>query len=335
MDLLAIIRDGIDKLPEGQHPGLKAVVNHIEVAVRHLQTGQASGDDQFYTDAVYRCNQAFEGSVKELYRVVAGKDPTKTTPQKIEDFLEKSNILRPKVINQLKRYRQEWRNPSTHDYMLDFDEDEAFLAIVNIAAFAQTAVSQIASKLAFDLAAQAPIKPPRAAKSQRAGAKPDHTLSEAVAIYAGVYLKEIDLSQDANRRTPEGQVASMLAGFLSSIPDTEVEVQAPVAPEHPFYADILAKRDTERVIVELRSVNSIGYHSARGLEQLKIYMDAGSIESGVFVIYGRGKEKYTMLTTTIDGDRDIRVVLPKSAVEEVSNRWSDYEFERYDIDKFD
>jgi hypothetical protein len=330
VDLLSIIRDGIDKLPEGEHPGLKAVINHIEVAIRHLQIGQSSGDDQLYTDAVYRCNQAFEGSVKELYRVVATKDPSKTTPQKIEDFFEKSNILRPKVINQLKRYRQEWRNPSTHDYMLDFDEDEAFLAIVNIAAFAQTAVSQIASKLAFDLASQSKIIPPTKAKVNRARNSPDHELGEAVGIYAGVYLDETDLAQDSDRRMPEGQVASMLAGFLSSIDDAEADIESQVAPDKPLYADIVMKRGKDRCVVELRSEKSMTYQSARGLEQLKTYMEAGNINSGVLVIYAARRQKYAMMTAKTD-DQTIRVVLPKTMAEKAADRWSDFEFERYDI----
>ena len=52
----------------------------------------------------------------------------------------------------MSRYRTEWRNPSTHDYKLDFDEDEALLAIASVCAFAIVLLDQITEKLNFDRA---------------------------------------------------------------------------------------------------------------------------------------------------------------------------------------
>ena len=80
MDLIAIIRKKIDRLDDGDHiAGLKAVLLHVETAVAHLQRGQDTSDDTAFTDAIYRTNQAFEGSLKEAYRVLAGKKPKKKT----------------------------------------------------------------------------------------------------------------------------------------------------------------------------------------------------------------------------------------------------------------
>lgn len=331
MDILSILREGVDKLPEGEHLGLKAVINHIEVAIRHLHVGQSDGDDQLFTDAVYRCNQAFEGSVKELYRVVAGKDGSSTTPHNIEEFLEKSKTLRPKVLMQLKRYRQEWRNPSTHDYTLDFDSDEAFLAIVNIAAFAQTAVSQIASKLAFDLASQSEIKPPPLIKNKEPAKSSSFKLIDEVGVYSGVYLAEATLGQNDDRKIPEGQVASMLAGFLSSLEHIEVELESKITPDRRLYADIMVKRGKEKCVVELRSELALKYNSKRGIEQLLSYMEAGDIKNGVLAIYGKGPQVYSTLTTSVSDNRSIQVVLPRTLADEVSNRWTDYEFEPYHL----
>jgi hypothetical protein len=137
MDVQSILIGKVSKLPDGEHSeGLKAVLLHIESAVRHFRRGQQESDETYFTDAIYRCNQAFEGSIKEAYRVLASKNPDKITPAEIESFLASGDILRKRVLDQFTNYRREWRNPSTHDYKLDFDEDEALLAIVSVAVFA-------------------------------------------------------------------------------------------------------------------------------------------------------------------------------------------------------
>lgn len=156
MDLLALLNDAVSELPDGDHSqGLNAIVRHVKAAIRHLERDQ-SADPDSCTDAIYRTNQAYEGSLKEAYRVLAGKDPSGLTPFQIEGYLETNNTVRPRVLTQLVRYRQDYRNPSTHDYKLDFDNDEALLAIVSVCGFAKLLINQIRSKLASD-AAQARV----------------------------------------------------------------------------------------------------------------------------------------------------------------------------------
>jgi hypothetical protein len=73
------------------------------------------GDETAFTDAIYRTNQAFEGSLKEAYRVLTGKNPLKLRPFDIETFFQEQRILRSRVLAQFSNYRTEWRNPATHD----------------------------------------------------------------------------------------------------------------------------------------------------------------------------------------------------------------------------
>lgn len=121
MDLLKVLTTRLESLPEGDYiQGLKAVVQHIDVATKHLQRGQLSADETAFTDSIYRTNQAFEGSLKEAYRVLTGKNPAKETTNTIEQYLQGHHVLRERVLAQLTSYRREWRNPSTHDYGLDF-----------------------------------------------------------------------------------------------------------------------------------------------------------------------------------------------------------------------
>src|SRR5687768_12024943 len=144
MDLVTIIRDKIERAGEGDHsPGLKAVLLHIETAVAHRDRGQDTPDDTAFTDTIYRTNQAFEGGLKEAYRVLTGKTPEKKTPSQIEEYFTSNVIFRPRVLSQFKNYRTEWRNPSTHDHQLDFDASEALLAIVSVCAFANVLLDQI------------------------------------------------------------------------------------------------------------------------------------------------------------------------------------------------
>ncbi|MCK1476211.1 hypothetical protein IVB27_15695 [Bradyrhizobium sp. 197] len=112
MDLQKILDQTIKDLPAGPYKiDLKAVMAHIDAAIKHYKRGQSEPDQTLFIDAVFRCNQAFEGSVKEAYRVLAGKDPSRIAPHKIEEFRGEADLLRKKVLDQFTRYRTEWRNP--------------------------------------------------------------------------------------------------------------------------------------------------------------------------------------------------------------------------------
>ena len=135
MDLLQSIKEKSEYFADTEEDqGVLSVVSHIEIAERHYGGGK-NGDDYLYNDVIYRCNQAFEGSLKEAYRIITGNDPNKLTPHKIEKYFEQNSVLRERVLSLFTNYRTEWRNKSTHDYKLYFSEQEAFLAIVSISAF--------------------------------------------------------------------------------------------------------------------------------------------------------------------------------------------------------
>lgn len=185
MNLVELLENSVQALPEGDYSiGLNAIVRHVKAAIRHLERDQKYDPDTC-TDAIYRMNQAYEGSLKEAYRVLAGKDPSGLSPFQIEGYLETHNVVRPRVLTQLSRYRQDYRNPSTHDYKLDFDEDEALLAIVSVCAFAKLLINQINSKLASEAAQARAV--PRAVKSSRASLR---SLGNKIAIVCLSYTNE-------------------------------------------------------------------------------------------------------------------------------------------------
>ncbi|OHD14503.1 MAG: hypothetical protein A2Y34_14540 [Spirochaetes bacterium GWC1_27_15] len=128
--------------------GLESVITHIERAESYLKNG--NNDGHLFNDVIYRTNHAFEGILKEAYKVFTKKKCYKKTPSEIEKFLLRNNILNSKVIESLKNYREEWRNPSTHDYNLFFSYNDAYFALISISAFVHILLNQIAEKIYCD-----------------------------------------------------------------------------------------------------------------------------------------------------------------------------------------
>ncbi len=229
--------------------GLQSVLRHIEAAYRHLTRGQNEEDETAFTDAIYRTNQAFEGSIKEAYRVLEAKDPQRLSPHQIEVYFEKNKVFRDRVLWQFTNYRTNWRNPSTHDHNLDFDEDEAFLAIVSVSAFTKLLVDQIAEKLSF-LAAQKDV----GSADRAAAANSDAPLVERAVNLLLQFGKHYAANNPSVPIETEAQLMGALAGFLSSVaPDLRSTTGRLYRGTQPHYVDLeIAKDDENKVLIELK-----------------------------------------------------------------------------------
>lgn len=276
MDLQQILGDKISSLPDGEHTaGLGAVRTHIEAAGRHFERGQAN-DESAFTDVIYRCNQAFEGSVKEAYRVLAKKDPAKTTPAQIETYLIEKRTLRQKVLSQFTNYRTEWRNESTHNYKIDFDEDEALLAITSVTAFAIVLIDQIEAKLAFEAGARTAI--------QNVDSEPTGTLLDRV---TKTCLSFFALYGDQTLRSSE--IGGFLAGFLSTgLGSAAVKVHEEYLLGGIYEPDIVVEGDEGRIAIELRTARA--QRSAEWMTEVAVnaasaYLGTGEISGVVCVFY--------------------------------------------------
>lgn len=151
MDIAEKLRLAVKDLPEGDHtPGLTAIVRHVETAIRHYDRAEKADDQDAYTDCIYRTNQVYEGSLKEAYRIFSGQTPAKKTLYEIEKYFDGNNQVRSRVLAQMTRYREDYRNPSTHDYKIEFDENEALLAVLSVTAFAKLLVTQMKTKVQSD-----------------------------------------------------------------------------------------------------------------------------------------------------------------------------------------
>ena len=281
MDLFATLKHKIDALDDGEYkPGLKAVLLHIETAHRHLVRGQLGGDETAYTDAIYRTNQAFEGSVKEAYRVLAGDDPARQRPHDVEKYLEDNRFFRERVLSQLTNYRTQWRNPSTHDYKLDFDESEAFLAIVSVAAFACMLIDQIAERLSFMMA--------QADANERKDELTSHletTQASRLADRATDLLQQFmtTTAHTGGNHRFEMEYLGALHGFLASIaPEIQVSIDEKLSPELGLRADLVLRHGNDRVIVELKRYFKKNTQIA--IAQVERYMLVSGIQDAILLL---------------------------------------------------
>lgn len=286
MDLIATLRSKINSLEEGEYtPGLKATILHIETAFGHLTRGQNNNEETAFTDAIYRTNQAFEGSIKEAYRVLAGKDPAKQRPFDIEKYLEQKGAFRQRVLAQLTNYRTEWRNPSTHDYKLDFDESEAFLAIVSVSAFACLLFDQIAENLSYQKAKAATDA--QKSKLKLSLLKSTDTLLERVVKLLSEFSKQQSIITSSNVKTSEVQVLGGLAGFFASAaPDIKVVIEKQLVPGLHERADMILAFGDEQILLELKrgqAASKFIVYSA--LAQVENYLMLSGIKTGILFFY--------------------------------------------------
>ncbi len=280
MNLLEILQERIDVLPEGDYtPGLRAVLQHVQVAASHLKRGQSSGDDTAFTDAIYRTNQVFEGSLKEAYRVLTGCDPSRVSPSEIEKHLTDHKILRPRVATQLTNYRQNWRNPSTHDYRLDFDEDEALLAITSVAVFSVVLIDQIAERLSFERSK---------AEAKLSARVPDASepLLERAATALEQFTEHFNQMDSLRFNIRESELGASLAGFLSTaLGGIKAEPDAKLIADRHERADLLLESGPSRLIVEIKRTKPSEVQVRQGLEQLAHYMALSGIREAILYFY--------------------------------------------------
>ncbi len=302
MDLVKTLRDRISALEAGDHtPGLGAVLQHIEAAVKHLTHGSSTADDSAFTDVIYRTNQAFEGGLKEVYRVLASADPSRKTPFEIENYLQGHNILRQRVLDHLSTYRKDWRNPATHDYKLDFDEDEALLAIVSVCVFAIVLVDQISFKLSYDKAAAA--TPPASPAEQ---SKP---LLAAVVDFL-LTFHTVPTSGAVIHRVLESELVGAVAGLLSTaLPGLDVALEPRLSPSAPYRADLVLKRGDEKLLVEFKRAARSPSIRNDALDQVSRYVAVSGIKDSVLYFFDeRGRQSTDREDYQIPGT-DGRIVI--------------------------
>lgn len=323
MDLILILQRRLDELPTGDYlPGLHSVFQHIQVAAKHLIRGNATRDETAFTDAIYRTNQAFEGSLKEAYRVLVGKDPHKVRPFDIENYFQNEAILRPRVVSQLSIYRTEWRNPSTHDYNLDFDEDEALLAIVTVCSLSIVLIDQIIGKVNFEKT--------KARTSPASTNNKITTLNAFVEHIAGLLkaFKFQRVNAESSEAPREIEIIASLAGYLTaSLPGLDVEIEKWLSSEHSLRSDLFLRFRDMHVVMEVKRART-ARSVEQGLNQLATFLMLSQVSVGILYI-SAGTTDVEMVQTeyqppAVPGGRVV-VIAPEQPKQAVKNQSESHE----------
>jgi hypothetical protein len=284
MDTLDFIREKVTRLemllPDS---GLLPVIRHIEMAENHFHRGR-QGDTDLFTDVVYRTNHAFEGILKEAYTVLEAKDSSKKTPFQIENYLVENDVFRPRVLDLFRQYRTEWRNPSTHDYILSFTEQEAFLSILSVTSFVSILLDQILEKAAFDA---------EKARAQ-SGARPSS--SEVVEFDSMPLVDRIahrlawfgaQLQEDAEDPS-EAELFGMIRAYLNvEMPDLTIETEP--AYEDDFgrlRPDFILSTGEQRLVLEVARYRHLTSQLERErTDQIRRYIRASNSAHGIIFMY--------------------------------------------------
>lgn len=309
MDLLNEIERKMPTLDEhGAADGVRSVVRHIRAAERYLLRGRAENDEELFNDVIYRTNQAFEGILKEAYAIIANMGGSRLSPHQIEEYFSKQEVLTSRVMDLFRNYRQQWRNPSTHDHRLVFSEQEALLAIVSISAFTNILLDQIIEVASFKREQEKALK----RKDQIQEVLRRHqtsSLAERLLLLLNEFSDEVGGDTDRNQATSEVELIGQLTGFISSV-DPSVEVAREVVFRSGAYAarpDLVLRRDNETLVVEVKrpGLGKRGLTSA--VHQVLRFLDASGAAEGV-VYCPPAYSGQRMYTSTSEFDMRDRVV---------------------------
>jgi len=150
VDLLAEFKRKVAEIQSAKwKEGFEATVRHIEVAESYFRLAQGAEDSNYFNDVVYRTNQAFEGILEEAYFVFEDVLAKRLSPSELEKYFLDNRRLTERTLSLFRNYRQQWRNPSTHDHKLVFSEQEAFLALVNVSSFAIVLLDELTATMSF------------------------------------------------------------------------------------------------------------------------------------------------------------------------------------------
>jgi hypothetical protein len=151
MDFKKEIIPLLDSMGELKEDIINSAIVHIDRAENFFQQAKIMKDDQFYTDVIYRTNQAYEGILKIAYTIFTrgtGEGLEETgyttlTTYELENYFEENNIFNQRVRLTFLFYRKYFRNPSIHEDGLFFSRDEALIAIFQVSAFIYVLLNQM------------------------------------------------------------------------------------------------------------------------------------------------------------------------------------------------
>ncbi len=282
MDLLQEFQRKAELLSkEDVHEGIQAAVRHVRSAERHLLRARNENDEDLLNDVVYRTNQAFEGMLKEAYTVLTDHDAARLTPHQVEQHLLNQNVFPSRVLELFRNYREQWRNPSTHNHRLFFSEQEALLAIVSVTAFAIILLDLIIETVSFKREKEAI----EAKKRQATNRLLDHAtlpFNEQLLRLLHDFSEDLKHSDETLPPKSEAELTGRLHAFISSVAPSIRIMRDFLIPNSPMLRpDLTLMRDGDTVLIELKSASINKRSLDRAQDQMLAYLEAGNYDHGI------------------------------------------------------
>lgn len=307
MDILLKIREKVDPFKKSNYyNGLNSVLVHIDRAEKYFECGTNKADEQYFNDVIYRSNQAFEGILKEAYKILAEQDINKLRPFDIENYFVDNDIFNERVKKLFSNYRTEWRNTSTHNYNLFFSEDEAFLALNSVASFIYVLLNQISEKISYieetqlleQINQEVVVDSMIECKTSFSDFLSDNLLKIPCISQHSI------INCNTNLVMTESQFMGRLAAFIDSLnPDITIKREGLVISGHnkKFRPDFILEYNNEKVIMETKKYFTKERESA-SIEQLVTYLQAANVDTGIlFMFNNMSKSKKETITIEMDG----------------------------------
>jgi hypothetical protein len=279
MDLIAELRRKLSTInPHDHSDGIKAAIRHIERAEHFLERGRRDQDPDFFNDVIYRTNQAFEGMLKEAYSVIEDTGATRLSTNEIEQHFLTKKRLTERVLGLFKNYRQQWRNPATHDHRLLFSEEEALLAIVSVSAFAVVLLDQIVETISF--------KRQRAVTSSNLHLIPANiqsvgqSFTEQTVTFIKFFLEHHLIPKEASHN--QAELIGAVSGFLAAL-NLNLDIRAGAGTVDRG-VDLHVARAKEVVAIQLKYGRVKSDYIEAAVAQLRTYVSAAHANGGILVL---------------------------------------------------
>jgi len=191
--------------------------------------------------------------------------------------------------------------------MLDFDEDEALLAIVSVTVFAIVLCDQIDSKIAFDAAA---ANAGKSSEPVSLGGSLLDQVADKLAVFAKIHIEGENTGQSAphDYYRLEGALAGYLTTKFSNVEGISVTQHALMSG---YEADIVVSNGSEKIVIELTRTRlraRVSYLTQRAVAKVSRYLDASDVSGAAVLIYNStNTEQEYEIRTLADS---IKVVAP-------------------------
>lgn len=292
MDTIKLIRQQIRKLRASEKSMfLESIMLHLERAESYYNLGEKDFD--YYNDVLYRTNQAYEGALKEAFKVLADKseeEVIKESPFKIENFFEVNNIFKERILQLFRNYRSEWRNKSTHDYRLFFDKHEAFMALSSVSSFTYLLLDQIIEKVAFEYEKEKIASSPQ--RPIKFGEEGKLKVSKGLFEILMMNLSEVNIEDLKSKVSLEAELMGFLKATMSSFFPQSLITYEDARLNGSLRPDFIIELQSEKVIVEVKKIIDVVKIDPL-ISQLLAYFRNSDITQGILFIintsHGLGK----------------------------------------------